>query len=87
MIRPTAQQLLDCVSSASPKWVPPPMYPAVVINSRSIVDSYSDLFDSLGTSAPTSRAGAVNPIGSLLVLIVGLLVLIMALLLFIIVST
>ena len=39
--RPTARQLLDCLSLASPTWVPPAVYPVVAGDPPSIVDSES----------------------------------------------
>ena len=39
--RPTARQLLDCLSPASTTWVPPEVYPAVGIDAPSVTDSYS----------------------------------------------
>jgi len=46
--RPTAQQLLDYLSHASRTWVPPPVYPAVVVDTFSV--TYSDSSDSLRAS-------------------------------------
>ena len=39
--RPTAQQLLDCLSLASPTWPPPAVYPVVAGDPPSLVDSES----------------------------------------------
>ena len=39
--RPTARQLLDCISPASLTWVLPDAYPAVGIDAPSVTDSYS----------------------------------------------
>ena len=50
-VRPTAQMLLDFLSSASLTWVPPSVYPSIAIDTLSI--TYSDSSDSLRTS-PTS---------------------------------
>jgi len=46
--RPTARQLLDYLSPASRTWIPPPVYPAIVIDAFSI--TYSDSSSSLRTS-------------------------------------
>ena len=39
--RPTAQQLLDCISLDSFAWVPPPVYPITVVDTSTIADSDS----------------------------------------------
>jgi len=46
--RPTAQQLLDYLSPASRTWIPPPVYPAIVIDAFSV--TCSDPSSSLRTS-------------------------------------
>ena len=39
--RPTALQLFDCISLASPTWAPPEVYPVTVVNPSSTADSES----------------------------------------------
>ena len=39
--RPTAWQLLDCLSLASPAWVPPAVYPVIVVDPSTTADSES----------------------------------------------
>jgi len=45
LMRPTAQQLFDYLSFAAPSWVPPPVYPIILIDTLNVtsVDSYSSL--------------------------------------------
>ena len=42
--RPTALQLLDCLSLASPTWAPPAVYPVIVVDASST--AYSESTDS-----------------------------------------
>jgi len=50
--RPTAKQLLNCLSAASPNWVPPPVYP---IDESDAPDSTDpDSSGSVGTSLGSS---------------------------------
>lgn len=67
--RPTAQQLLDCLSLASPTWTPPAVYPIVVADPSSTTDSGStDSEDTLyehvvqGTGGGNSAGVFVVPI-------------------------
>ena len=53
--RPTAQQLLDYLSSASLTWIPPPVYPAIVVDALNATGSDSP--GSLGTPRGSQRAG------------------------------
>jgi len=53
--RPTAQQLLDYLSSASLTWIPPPVYPVIVVDALNATGS--DLPGSLGTPHGSQRAG------------------------------
>ena len=71
--RPTAQQLLDHLSSAFPGWIPPPVYPATVIDSHSTADTGSFSLLSQMTSQISRGVGTVTSIGGSLVFIFVLL--------------
>jgi len=53
--RPTARQLLDCLSVDSLAWVPPPVYPITVVGASSVADS--DSSSSLRMSLADSACG------------------------------
>ncbi|KAF9778166.1 kinase-like domain-containing protein [Thelephora terrestris] len=78
LTRPTAQQLLDCISSASLTWAPPLVYPAARVDFSSIVDPDSNTFDSLTMLTPVSQGvETITLIGGLLVLVIVLLLFIL----------
>lgn len=54
--RPTAKQLLNCLSVASPNWAPPPVYPIDEIDAPGCADL--DSSGSLGTSLGSSMGEA-----------------------------
>ena len=67
--RPTARQLLDCLSIAAPTWTPPAVYPVAVVDPPSTADSWStDSGDPLhervvqGTGGSNSASILVVPI-------------------------
>ena len=64
--RPTARQLLDCISLASPTWAPPAVYPIVVVDPSSTADLGSiDSEDSLNEL--NARSAGAGDAGSVLV--------------------
>ena len=60
--RPTAQQLLDCISPSSLSWNPPQTYPVIETDFEDIIES--DSSESLGMSLPSSVSEAVPGVGT-----------------------
>ena len=51
--RPTVQQLLDYLSSAAPSWVPPPAYPATMIDTDEMTSLNSSGLSGMLLENPT----------------------------------